>query len=61
MTSSLGGGMVSDAARRADMAQAARASENASMSTYNAARSLSQANASRADLAQQARAAKPRA
>lgn len=41
--------MVSDAARRADLAQAARASENASMSTYEASR--------RADLAQQARAA----
>lgn len=58
--SSIGGGMASgmtDSARRADMAQAARASENASMSTYNAARSLSQANASRADLTQQARTA----
>lgn len=57
--SSLSGGMaggMSDNARRADMAQTARASENASMSTYNAARSLSQDNARRADLAQQARA-----
>lgn len=51
------GGMVSDAARRADLAQSARASENASMSTYNAARSLSQQNAQRADMAQQARTA----
>lgn len=51
------GGMVSDAARRADLAQSARASENASMSTYNAARSLSQQNAQRADLAQQTRTA----
>lgn len=45
----IGGGMLSDAARRADMAQAARASENASMKSHDTAR--------RADLAQQARAA----
>jgi muramidase (phage lysozyme) len=43
-------------ARRADLAQQARASENASMDTYNAAAATSAENARRADLAQQARA-----
>jgi muramidase (phage lysozyme) len=43
-------------ARRADLAQQARASENTSMDAYNAAAATSTENARRADLAQQARA-----